>query len=582
MNPNIDRKRGGILALLTAALLVVLSGCTPQVLLVVTITSPNAAVITNGAVTVQLAIEGGTPSGVSLLLDGALLVDLSAPYTYTWDTAGTAEADYQLTARATLGGTGFDSDPLVVTVDRTPPTVTARTPTPGSGAVWLGEEIRVAFSEPLAAATLTDTTVELLESASPLAKTLTLDPDIGALTMTLDQTPALPATLTAALSPSITDRAGNALALPAGAWSWGVEAYALYGGALDGLTDGQVASVPSLAFGTDGLPVVSWGESDGSVMRVFVRRWDGDTWQLLGEPLSNDPTTDFIFTTSLAVDGSGAPIVIWDEIDNIALTGTVHARRWDGSAWQPLGSGVTGFLPSLAIDSDDRPTVASLTPNGTVADLAVHRWDGAAWGPLGSTLSANPGDTNAGKPALAVDGTQPLVAWAESDGVEERIYVRRWDGAAWQPLGGAIDAVANEQPGLPSLATDQNGTPVIAFREDSADTKIFAFRWNGAAWSQLGAAFDSGAGDVAGSASVSIGTDDKPVVAWLEFGASPEGVYAARFEGGGWSAISTVSSAIPGDTNISILSAALSPADEPWIAWLEEGDLYVQGPNALP
>jgi hypothetical protein len=581
MNPYVDRGRGALFALLTTTVLLILTGCTPQVLLVVTIASPNTAVITNGTVTVQVAVEGGTPSGVSLLLDGSLLVELSAPYTYAWDTVGTAEADYQLTARATLGGSSFDSDPLAVTVDRTPPTVLTRSPTPGSGAVWLGEEIRATFSEPLAVATLTDTTVELLDGASPLAKTLTLDVDVGALTLTLDQAPSLPATLTAALSPSITDLAGNALALPGGAWSWGVEAFALYGGALNGIDAGQGIGFASIAFGPDGLPMVAWGESDGSAWQLFVRRWDGTAWRPIGGPQGNGNP---ILLTDLGFDSAGAPIVVWDELTSTA--GTVIISRWDGNAWQPLGGGFEGFLPSLAIDDSDRPIVAVNTPNGANFDVMVRRWDGSAWQPLGTSLSANAGDTNASKSSIAFDGTQPLVTWSESDGAETFVYVRRWDGNAWQPLGVAIDAVALQDAGLPSMATEQDGTPVVAFRESiGSETKIFAFRWTGAAWSQIGTAFDSGAGRLASNADLAIDPSDRPVVTWAEFTTGvPNDIFAARFDGS-WTLLPTVTSAVSGDTDAAVPSLAIDGDGEPWIAWVEQGDptsVYVQGPNALP
>ena len=576
------------LGLLCAALpmALLLTGCAPQIILLVAITSPNAAVVTNGTVTIQVAVEGGTPSGVSLLLDGALLVALNAPYSYAWDTVGVAEASYELTARATLGGRSFDSDPLAVTVDHTPPTVVSRTPAPGSSDVWLGEAVRVAFSEALDAATITDTTVELLDAgAASLAKTLTLEAAGDAISLVPNGAPIFPNTLSVALSSSITDLAGNALVLPAGPWSWSVDAFALFGGALNGFADPQGVAFSSLAIDADGHPVVAWPESDGSVMRVFVRRWDGAAWQPLGGPLSSDSSTEFIFVTSLKLDGTGNPVLAWDELTSSSATTVV--QLWDGSAWQELGGGVSGFLPSMVLDAGDRPIVAVLDTDGTNLNVEVHHWDGAAWNLLGGPLSANAGDTDASKPALAFDGSQPLVAWSESDGAEEHAYVRRWDGAAWQALGGTIGAVANENTSLPSLATEQDGTPLVAFREDTGtDPDIFAFRWTGAAWSQLGSGFDSGADMSAGNVDLAIDSGDRPLAVWSEFGSGqPSDIFLARFDGGSWTLLPAISSAAPGDSNALVPSLALDADDAPWIAWTEESEpesIYVQGPNELP
>ncbi len=542
-----------VLGLQAAVLVLLLAGCAPQIVLLVTLTSPNAAIYTNGSIPIQVAVDGGVPSDVSLLLDGAVLVDLVAPYSFVWDTTGAAEAAYQLTARATLDGRSFDSDAVEVTVDRSPPTVVSRTPAPGAEHVWLGQPIQVTFSEMLAPVTVTDTTVEVLDAGSvSLAKTLDLEPSGDAVTMTLQAAPTLPNTLLGALSASITDLAGNPLALPAGPWSWSAGEFRLVEGALNGFASSAGVSLPSLAIRSDGHPVVAWPESDGTVMRVFVYRWDGSAWVQLGGPVGDSPSGTFIFVASLKLDSADNPVVAWDELTT-GTSGAVQVSRWDGNSWQSVGDPVSGpmasYLPSLVLDGNDLPIVSYVDFDGVNLNVQVSRWDGGAWVTLGGPIEASAGNTNTTKPSLAFDGSDPVVAWSESDGAEQHVYVRRWNGATWQALGGIIDAVLNENASLPSLAVEQDGTPVVAFREDTAtDPKIFAFRWAGAAWVQLGTGFDAGAGNIASNASLALDASDRPVAAWYEFGTSPSDIFLAEFESGSWQLLPAIASALPGTT----------------------------------
>ncbi len=322
---------------------------------------------------------------------------------------------------------------------------------------------------------------------------------------------------------------------------------------MNGFANSSGVSFPSLAIGSDGHPIVAWPESDDTVMRVFVCRWDGSAWMQLGEPLSDSPSTSLIFVTSLKLDSADNPVVAWDELTT-GTSGAVQVSRWDGNSWQSVGDPVSGpmasYLPSLVLDGNDLPIVSYVDFDGVKFDIQVMRWDGGAWVAMGDLLDANAGNTSTSKPALAFDGSNPVVAWSESDGAEEHVYVRRWNGATWQALGSIIDAVTNENAGLPSLAVEQDGTPVVAFREDTAtDPKIFAFRWTGAAWVQIGTGFDAGAGNIATNASLALDASDRPVAAWYEFGASPSDIFLAEFESGSWQLLPAISSALPGNTN---------------------------------
>ncbi len=99
----------------------------------VKITSPFPGQHLRGTFTVQL--ECSLPGGVAqviLLRDGAFLNrDTDLPYDIPWDTRGEAEGPHTLLARAlSADGNEVISEPVTVTVDNTPPTVSWVRPDP--------------------------------------------------------------------------------------------------------------------------------------------------------------------------------------------------------------------------------------------------------------------------------------------------------------------------------------------------------------------------------------------------------------------------------------------------------------------
>ncbi len=108
--------------------------------LIVRINAPAAGATVSGSTTVsaQVSIVGAlTVAGVQFKLDGVNLgaEDRSAPYSITWNTAGTSNGPHTLTAVARDAlGVRYNSEPVTVTVfnDATPPTVSITAPASGA------------------------------------------------------------------------------------------------------------------------------------------------------------------------------------------------------------------------------------------------------------------------------------------------------------------------------------------------------------------------------------------------------------------------------------------------------------------
>ncbi len=93
----------------------------------------------------------------------------------------------------------------------------------------------------------------------------------------------------------------------------------------------------------------------------------------------------------------------------------------------------------------------------------------------------------------------PVVAWQDGAGGDQEIYLRRWNGTAWEELDGSasgggvsntpIGASSVGQSEAPAVALGPDGSPVVAWveRVASSDLEVYVRRWNGSTWEAMAA-----------------------------------------------------------------------------------------------
>jgi hypothetical protein len=252
---------------------------------------------------------------------------------------------------------------------------------------------------------------------------------------------------------------------------------------------------PVVALDARGNPVVVWSciprpEPGFPINReIYLRRWNGQDWEQLGGSasgggISRNPGDST--RPSIVVDRAGNPTVLWED----ASSGESEIRvcRWSGSAWENLGAW-PGQRGGLQLDSEGHPVVVWDRHGPGNFEVYLRRWDGRSWVELGNSGSGAGISRTAEasiQPTLALDAVGcPLVAWQE--GVKPsnwKIYLRRWDGWAWIPLGesdsggGLSDGRATACD--PKLALDPAGRPYVAWDDGtSAAHSIYLKRWSG-------------------------------------------------------------------------------------------------------
>ena len=240
----------------------------------------------------------------------------------------------------------------------------------------------------------------------------------------------------------------------------------------------------------NGVPYVVWGEDAGTGnFQLRVKRLDNGSWTSVGGVLNVVGTADTRYPTIANV--GGVPFVAFTEEDGLGRY-QVHVRRFDGASWSDVGGGSLNISATESAGAPFMATVAGIPyvawseDNGTAAQLRVKRLDGSAWALVGGSLNLSA--THDAEAATVADvGGLPYVGWSESDPAHSQLYVKRFDGSAWQQVGtGSMNIDTGHSVSAPSLA-GVGGTPVMTWSEDfGSGYRVWAKRFDGTNWTPLG------------------------------------------------------------------------------------------------
>lgn len=509
--------------------------------------------LTSGTVTYPVTADGAGVARVNLLLGDPAAVNPSVlqggppPHTFTIDTRALGEGAHAVSAEAIRGARSVRSAAQRLVVDRTSPRILACAPerSPSDQVYW-DEPVLVTASEPLEPASLdaltltTDTGVRVPHAASLAApevievrghapggrERLSVGPvadlawnaslvqrdcDFGVPEwhapspghtlpeFQIDGSGGPPALALGRAIPRYGDEAWlvapsafhGALGRVLSGAQWSFLAAGAGGAAPSHATAIAVQRRPDVAVDT---PVLAWiAETDG-LRRARAVASAAVGFAALGDAISADPGAS-AEALALAVDGTGAPVVAWTE-GSPGRAAALHVRRWNGSAWSPLGGdgpwngdpARSASAPALRAAGDGSLVLAwreEIAP-GEHALLVRRLPPGGAWSPpLGGTLSLAARAPSRPSLALLPDGS-PLVAWSEPvDGVEVAV-VRRWTGDAWAAEGEPVSAGALLASRDPSVGV-AGATVWLATVDEGLVDAVRVRRLDPGGWTPVGA-----------------------------------------------------------------------------------------------
>jgi outer membrane protein assembly factor BamB len=223
---------------------------------------------------------------------------------------------------------------------------------------------------------------------------------------------------------------------------------------------------PVLAESAAGEILVVWAKDEEPALlgsRIWVAGYGAGSW---GTPDVLSPTVDFHKDPTIVFDSAGDPMVVWATASNAGLdwstssveeilaaleaTDLVFVRRI-GGVWSAPAT-----LASLA--GRDEQVVLAAGPSGEVTAAWVNEsasgwtvyasiWNGATW----STPEAVATPDLTYKPAVAYQGTTPILVWAQDDdgdletSDDWKLYTAEWSGSSWStpvPLGMAASGTS--------------------------------------------------------------------------------------------------------------------------------------------
>jgi hypothetical protein len=240
------------------------------------------------------------------------------------------------------------------------------------------------------------------------------------------------------------------------------------------------------------------------------------------------PNTTYTYRlTALNSGGASSPVIA------VVTTGAAPPPPVQG--WAELGTALSVTTegpqsPSIAVDANGVPTVAYVESSGGVGRLFVKRFDGGAWQALGGGALNPTSNTGASDPSLVLQASgQPIVAFSQGNGQQQNIFVARFDGAAWQshgPPGQPLNVVAGSIAIKPSLARGALGGTAVAWIENGA-VRAKSCCGESGAWE----AYPGGPGPQSGNVddvALAIDPTVAPVLVWRETANGTRHLRAAR------------------------------------------------------
>jgi len=445
-----------------------------------TIVNPAGGMVTNrlDTLTVTTTIDGSPLDTFDVLVDG--VPDPAQHFGFSQffyrtglDLGPLSEGTHTLIARTTRLGATRDSAAVTLTIDRTPPTATAISPSAVTE-VNNSTEFDVDFSEPV----------------TPGQPGLALSDVVKLSVLPLGQSTPVEIPISASFQNTQTRvhvTANQALPLGTASLSWA------------SLRDGAGNTV-------GGTVAQSWAVARTAQLAVF------------GGLFSN---SNFVMTT----DSAGTIYTLHQR----ASDGHLVASRFDGAALVPIGPVVDERTPggndfgSIAADVNGQVVVAHVQSNvaGTGSEVAVRRFDANAnaWVTLVAPFAIGTVNQNNIQPKLRLNAAgQPVLVFSN----QAALRGFRFDGTAWVDLGSIASAFVQID-----MTLDANGNPVVA---QSNTTTLSVVRNNAGNWVSLGTLDSVGFPQSISIFSIASDAAGQPWVAWNRFGGTPA-LHLARFNG---------------------------------------------------
>jgi Rax2 C-terminal beta propeller domain/Secretion system C-terminal sorting domain len=244
--------------------------------------------------------------------------------------------------------------------------------------------------------------------------------------------------------------------------------------------DGVNNTVLGMAMVGGSLYVVGSFTTAGGSTNNHIARWDGTAWNAVGTGTSGGIASIYSSASYIYVGGN---------FTTAGGNSASNVAKWDGTNWSALGSGVNGTALAVTGYGDTLFVGGEFTQAGGNPANYIAKWNGTTWSALAGGLN-NVVLYN----SLVLRGSK-LYAGGEftQAGLATTKYVAVWDTVSktWSALGAGVNA--NDI----AVATDGTNFYFGGYFSTAGGVNAFGVaKWNGSVWSSLGGATNTVGGEV--------------------------------------------------------------------------------------
>ncbi|MCC6660238.1 MAG: hypothetical protein IT437_05060 [Phycisphaerales bacterium] len=235
----------------------------------------------------------------------------------------------------------------------------------------------------------------------------------------------------------------------------------------------------------EGPRLVCWGtyREHPPLPSPLLRVWDGEKWAV-GTGILGDQA---VFPIAVQPTGSGR--VVYGRKALLGFPVYQYIMRWDTDHWTEIGDFDNLVTDYKVFDDGSGPSLHVIGTFGTVNGRwlpHMARWDGAAWQPVGGGVEL------ASARAMCVydDGTEPglYVARMNRGGNLNIHELGRWDGTQWSNVGAGFSSTGIIEIYSMAVFDDGRGPALYVaglFSDAGGVPARNLARWDGHAWSAV-------------------------------------------------------------------------------------------------
>lgn len=251
-----------------------------------------------------------------------------------------------------------------------------------------------------------------------------------------------------------------------------------------------------------------------------VRNFSSNAWTALVKPEMS--TVNF---QSMVVGSNNLPIVAYSS------GGTLSVKKYNGSAWDTLGTGLPSGTPyylQMKISSLDTVYVGFVNSGMKVYKIHASATASDPWQEVGVT-SFGATSSEQFRSSIALDNAGNVyAAFTSGNSGGNKLNVKKFQNGVWSDVG--QPNFTSYRVHYVSIAVDNAGTPYVAYSnfENSPNNKNYVQKFNGSQWVAVGDSISTGA---AKWNALNFDDNNNPILAYSDDGISAGGNMVKRFIG---------------------------------------------------